>query len=94
MSYETILHKTDEKIATINSDHPQKLNWLRRAMTEELEDALKRAADGEVRVVIQQGAGRYYCAGFDCSQDLDHAGIDTSSSELHQINHFRAVTSI
>ena len=68
MSYDTILHKADERIATINLDRPQKLNCPRRAVTEELEDALKRAnADTWVRVIIQRGAGRSFCADCDCS---------------------------
>lgn len=85
MSYETILYKTDEKIAIITLNRPQKFNCIRPPMTDELEDALKRAnADKEVRIIILQGAGKAFCAGFDFSEDLDHFeawGINVSGEQ-------------
>ncbi len=73
MSYETILYETEGKIATITLNRPEKFNCIRPPMTDELENALKRAnADREVRVIILQGAGKAFCAGFDFSEDLQH----------------------
>jgi enoyl-CoA hydratase len=62
-----------DRIATITLDRPEKYNALRVEMWEELEDALKDAnRDRSVRVIVLQGAGDSFCAGFDFSGGLAH----------------------
>jgi len=73
VNYETILYEKKDRIATIILNRPEKFNTIRPPMPEELEKALAEAnADPEVRVIILQGAGKAFCAGFDFSEDLDH----------------------
>ena len=73
MSYETILLEFKDRIAVVTLNRPDKFNSIRPPMTDELDDALKRAnADKDVRVIILHGAGHSFCAGFDFSGNLDH----------------------
>ncbi len=71
--YETILYETSRRVATVTLNRPEKLNSIRPPMPEEVENALARAnADKEVRVVVLQGAGECFSAGFDFSENLGH----------------------
>ena len=71
--YETILYDTQGALATITLNRPEKLNAIVPPMPDELEAALKRAnADRAVRVIVLQGAGKAFCAGFDFADDLKH----------------------
>jgi enoyl-CoA hydratase len=73
MAYETILYKKKGRIATVTLNRPEKFNTIRPPMPEELEKALAEAnADDDVRVIILQGAGHSFCAGFDFSENLEH----------------------
>jgi len=73
MSYETVLYKKSGRIATVTLNRPEKFNTIRPPMPEELEKAIAEAnADDEVRVIILQGAGKSFCAGFDFSGNLEH----------------------
>jgi enoyl-CoA hydratase len=71
MAYETILYKKKGRIATVTLNRPEKFNTIRPPMPEELEKALGKAnADDDVRVIILQGAGHSFCAGFDFQRTL------------------------
>ncbi len=73
MGYETITYEKNDHIATVTLNRPEKFNAIKPPMPEELEKALAEAsADDEVRVVILQGAGKSFCAGFDFSDNLSH----------------------
>jgi enoyl-CoA hydratase len=73
MTFETLLYGTDRRIATITLNRPEKANTIRPPMPEEIERAVGLAnADDEVRVIVLQGAGDSFCAGFDFSGNLAH----------------------
>jgi len=73
MTYQTIRYEKEGRIATVTLNRPEKMNAIRPPMPEELESALAVAnADEEVRVIILQGAGKSFCAGFDFSDNLSH----------------------
>jgi len=73
LNYETILYEKNDRIATITLNRPEKFNTIRPPMPDELEKSLGEAnVDPDVRVIILQGAGKAFCAGFDFSDDLDH----------------------
>ncbi len=73
MTYETIRFETEHHIATITLNRPEKFNTIVPPMPQEVESALAVAnADESVRVIILQGAGRSFCAGFDFGGNLDH----------------------
>jgi len=66
-------------------------------MPEEIESAIAAAnADSEVRVIVLQGAGKAFCAGFDFSGNLDHFerwGLQSSSAGWDPGKDMMAVTS-
>jgi len=73
VAYETILYETEGRLAVITLNRPEKFNTIRPPMPDELANALAKAnADNEVRVIILQGSGKAFCAGFDFSGDLEH----------------------
>ncbi len=66
MAYKNILYETEDGIARITLNRPEKLNALSHDLLEEYADALTEAeGDREVRVVIVKGAGRAFSAGYD-----------------------------
>jgi enoyl-CoA hydratase len=68
MAYETILYETDERVATITLNRPEKMNALSPRVWAELEEALTAAdrAD-DVHVIVLAARGRAFCAGADMS---------------------------
>ena len=68
MSYENILFQSENGIARITLNRPDRLNSFTMAMHAELRDAIgKVKSDGSVRVLLLTGAGRGFCAGQDLS---------------------------
>ncbi len=68
-AYETILYEAEGPVAVITLNRPDSLNTIVPPMTDELDDAVRRACrDERVKVIVLQGAGRSLCAGFDFSQ--------------------------
>ncbi|MBM9464057.1 enoyl-CoA hydratase/isomerase family protein [Aeromicrobium sp. YIM 150415] len=66
MEYENILYGVEDKIATITLNRPEKRNALSPALRRELIAALRNAeADDDVSVILIQGAGPAFCAGYD-----------------------------
>lgn len=69
-SYETLLVRVDDGVATITVNRPEKRNALNAAVRRELIQALDAlAADGDVRVLILTGAGeKAFIAGADVAE--------------------------
>jgi len=66
MSYETIVVRKENLVATIVLNRPKKLNAFNTQMTSELELAIDDLAnDNQTRVLIITGAGRAFCSGAD-----------------------------
>jgi len=66
MSYETVIVKKENSIATIILNRPEKRNALNYQLTHELALAIEDVAnDNQVRVLIITGAGRAFCSGGD-----------------------------
>jgi enoyl-CoA hydratase len=73
MSFQTLLYDTEDTIATITLNRPERLNTIVPPMPEELEAAVHRAiADQQVKVIVLRGAGRAFCAGFDLGGGFHH----------------------
>ena len=65
-SSETILFKVEARVARITLNRPDKRNALSDTMLGELEQALLEADDRrDVSVIVIDGAGRDFCAGYD-----------------------------
>jgi 2-(1,2-epoxy-1,2-dihydrophenyl)acetyl-CoA isomerase len=68
-SFETILVKHEDGIATITFNRPEKRNALTIRFFEEFMEALQRIEDdGDIRVLVLAGAGPAFCAGRDFSE--------------------------
>ena len=66
MDYETILYELDQGVLTITLNRPDVLNAFNRKMTDEIQDALKKAErDSAVRCIVFTGAGRAFSSGED-----------------------------
>ena len=60
---------TEPRIARLQLNRPEKLNAISSAMPGEIEQAVRWAeADHQVHVIIVEGAGRAFCAGFDLDE--------------------------
>lgn len=66
----TALHYTiEDATAILTLNRPESLNTIVPPMLDELEAAVGRAVrDRQVKVILLQGAGRSFCAGFDFGQ--------------------------
>ncbi|MBI5439771.1 MAG: enoyl-CoA hydratase [Deltaproteobacteria bacterium] len=69
MSFNEISYSSNEGVAVITLNRPEKLNAWTRVMAGEVWEAMGRASDDEgVRAVVLTGAGRGFCAGADMSE--------------------------
>lgn len=69
-----VLYRTDGPLARITLHRPDKLNALNAAAVELLDRCIARAAaDDDVKVVLLDGAGRGFCAGYDITDELEAA---------------------
>jgi len=70
MSLETIRYEVDGPLALLTLNRPDKLNAINAGMIAELNQALDQAESNEaVRVIVLNGNGRAFSAGFDLSLD-------------------------
>ncbi|HLJ08306.1 MAG TPA: crotonase/enoyl-CoA hydratase family protein [Acidimicrobiia bacterium] len=73
MTYETLLYDVEDGIAVVTLNRADRHNTILPPMTDELQDAVERAGeDPAVKVIILQGAGPSFCAGFDFSAGFHH----------------------
>ena len=68
--FEQIIYETENRMALITLNRPDKLNaWTKQMMSELIRAFDIADKDDEVRVVIVTGAGRGFCGGADLSPD-------------------------
>ncbi len=68
--YETIDCQIEGPVAVITLDRPEQLNTIVPPMLEELDATVTAAVrDDDVKVIVLQGAGRSFCAGFSLPTD-------------------------
>lgn len=78
MTYETILFTTDNGLATITLNRPDRLNSFTVAMHTEVRAAFDAIdADASIRAVLLTGAGRGFCAG----QDLGDRAVSAEGAK-------------
>jgi 2-(1,2-epoxy-1,2-dihydrophenyl)acetyl-CoA isomerase len=87
---QTVLCETNNSIATITLNRPERLNAINDQLIKGLLKALEDvAADNTIRVILLTGAGRGFCAG----QDLIAFRGQQAETEINQrlIRHYRPV---
>jgi enoyl-CoA hydratase len=73
MDFETILYDVDGPIALVTLNRPERLNTIVPPMPDEVERAVHAATmDASVKVIVLQGAGRAFCAGYDFGAGFHH----------------------
>lgn len=73
MSSDVVLYEKKNGTATITLNRPEKANTLRMEVIEGMNGLLAEAnRDGEVKVIVLEGAGDNFCGGFDFSGGLEH----------------------
>lgn len=74
-AFETLLYGKDPRnprIARITLNRPERLNAISPAMPGEIRRAVQLANDDdEVHVIVVQGAGRAFCAGYDMKESAE-----------------------
>ncbi len=87
MDYETIKYALDAGVLTITLNRPDVLNAFNRTMTDEIQDALKKAErDSTVRCVVFTGAGRAFSAGEDLKARTAEGNSDFGSTLKQRYN--------
>ena len=73
MKYETIIYETDERVAIITLNRPERLNALNLKLCGEVKDAVVKAdQDQDIRVVIVTGAGgKSFSPGYDIKESAE-----------------------
>jgi enoyl-CoA hydratase len=68
MDYRDIIYETDERLAFITLNRPEKLNPLSNNLRGEVMDAMREAEyDEKIGVIVLKAAGRSFSAGYDLS---------------------------
>jgi enoyl-CoA hydratase len=75
MSFSSLLYEARGRIARITLNRPERLNAIDSKMPREIRLAVERANDDEeVHVIILEGAGRAFCAGYDLKAFAERKG--------------------
>ncbi len=66
MEFKTLLYAVQDRVARITLNRPDRLNAINREMPREIRLAVEEAnRDDRVHVIVLDGAGRAFCAGYD-----------------------------
>jgi enoyl-CoA hydratase len=83
MAFETLTYRRVDRVAEITLNRPDRLNAISRAMPEEIRAAVEQAnADDLVHVILLQGAGRAFCAGYDLKSAAESPRGTAGSQEM------------
>jgi enoyl-CoA hydratase len=75
--YTSIAYRTDGRIARITLDRPDRLNAIDDDMPGEIRRAVEEAnADPAVHVIVVDGSGRAFCAGYDLKRYAERGDDD------------------
>ena len=94
MTYETIQYQTQNAIARITLNRPDRMNSFTQKMHEELRSAIASLANDGARVLVITGAGRGFCAGQDLNDRAVAPGQAVDLGESVEKNYAPLVKSI
>lgn len=62
-------YESNNRVATITLNRPDKFNTITERMPGDLVEAVNRASDDdEVHIIVLMGAGRGFCGGYELNQ--------------------------
>ena len=93
MADEVLTHRDGAEL-TITLNRPDVYNAINRAMHDGLADALREAADPEVRAVVITGAGRGFCSGQDLREFQELPGGVREALEQTYHPNIRAIRAL
>jgi enoyl-CoA hydratase len=75
MSFSSLRYETHGRIARIVLDRPERLNAIDSKMPREIRQAVEQANDDDaIHVIVLEGAGRAFCAGYDLKAFAERKG--------------------
>jgi enoyl-CoA hydratase len=75
MTFSSLRYDVEGRIARITLARPERLNAIDSRMPREIREAVEAAnADDAVHVIVLQGAGRAFCAGYDLKAFAERTG--------------------
>ena len=75
MSFSALRYDADGRVARITLNRPERLNAIDSKMPREIRQAVEQANDDDrVHVIVLQGAGRAFCAGYDLKAFAERKG--------------------
>ena len=82
-AYKTLLYRRQGRVARITLNRPRRLNAINSAMPREIRLAVERAnADHGVHVIVLDGAGRAFCAGYDLKDFAERKGQRSYTQDM------------
>jgi enoyl-CoA hydratase len=89
--FATLAYDTHDRKAYITLNRPERLNAIDERMPREIRQAVERANDDpSVHVIVLQGAGRAFCAGYDLKRFAE-TGVGTQGEVWDPIMDFRGM---
>ncbi len=83
MTFETLRYETEGRVARITLNRPDRLNAISLEMPGEIRRAVERANDDDgVHVIVLDGAGRAFCAGYDLKAFAEDASTEVIQTEM------------
>jgi enoyl-CoA hydratase len=89
--FRSLRYEVSGRKAYVTLDRPERLNAIDARMPGEIRQAVEQANDDpSVHVIVLQGAGRSFCAGYDL-KEFAEAGVGTQGTVWDPIKDFRAM---
>lgn len=83
MTYSYLRYQEEGRIARITLNRPERLNAICDGLPQELRRAVQQANDSDaVHVIVLQGEGRAFCAGYDLKDFAENAGPNSLTQEM------------
>jgi len=83
MKFNTVLYESEDRVATITLNRPERFNAINETMPDDIASAFEHANDDDsVHVVVLTGAGRGFCGGYDLKEFAESAGTNPGIQEM------------
>lgn len=83
MNFEAITYRVADRVATITLNRPERLNAISREVPGEIARAVELANEDDlVHVILIQGAGRAFCAGYDLKNHAEAPRAQTATQQM------------